>query len=92
MKKIQADSFGVSDGFQTWCYLMSKPCAKFHYVQIFTSNRITSQMKILRNDIIVWYSDNLCANALLNKSPKIIAATKIYAVSVTGIFLNAWKY
>lgn len=49
-------------------------------------------MKILRNDIIEWYSDNLCANALLNKSPKIIAATKIYAVSVTGIFLNAWKY
>lgn len=46
-------------------------------------------MKILRNDIIEWYSDNLCANALLNKSPKIIAAAKIYAVSVTGIFLNA---
>ena len=48
-------------------------------------------MKILRNDIIEWYSDNLCANALLNKSPKIIAATKIYAVSVTGIFFECLK-
>ena len=66
---------------QFWCFWRVPNLmlfnAKFHYVQIFTSNRITSQMKILRNDIIEWYSDNLCANALLNKSPKIIFATRI---------------
>ena len=33
-------------------------------------------MKILRNDIIEWYSDNLCANALLNKSPKLLPQQK----------------